>query len=184
MDLRRLLLRLGGLLAVGAALSACSMFENLGGAKKSAPDEFRITTQAPLAMPPDVDLRPPRPGAPRPQDTPPADQARALVTGKPTPAKPAAASGAEGALLARAGTERADPNIRGRVNEDSRVIAQNDQGFLNWLIFWQESPPPGKVVDPVAEQRRLRESQAAGTPATGDTPQIERRKRGFLEGIF
>jgi hypothetical protein len=155
----------------GLAVAACGMFENLGGAKKTSPDEFRIVTHAPLVMPPDAELRPPRPGAARPQETPASEQAPG-------------GGGAEGALLARAGTERADPNIRGRVNEESRVIASSDQGFFDWLIFWQDRPPPGQVVDPVREQQRLRGAQAAGTPATGDTPTIQRRKKGFLEGIF
>ena len=178
-------IRFGAVGMAGLAVAACGMFENFGGAKKTSPDEFRIVTHAPLVMPPDAELRPPRPGAARPQETPASEQARNLVTGGRGGAKPAAGgSGAEGALLARAGTERADPNIRGRVNEESRVIATSDQGFFDWLLFWQDRPPPGQVIDPVREQQRLRSAQAAGTPATGDTPVIQRRKRGFLEGIF
>ena len=32
------------------------------------PDEFAVESRAPLTVPPDFDLRPPEPGAPRPQE--------------------------------------------------------------------------------------------------------------------
>src|ERR1700742_1437297 len=35
---------------------------------RDAPDEFTVTTRAPLAMPPTFALQPPRPGAIRPQE--------------------------------------------------------------------------------------------------------------------
>src|SRR6202012_1402778 len=38
------------------------------GLTRDAPDEFTVTTRAPLSIPPDYTLRPPRPGAPRPQE--------------------------------------------------------------------------------------------------------------------
>jgi hypothetical protein len=45
--------------------------------------------------------------------------------------------------------------------------------------------PAGTIVDPVAETRRLQENAALGQPpTTGPTPQIERRRKAPLEGIF
>src|ERR1700736_6064630 len=38
------------------------------GLVRDTPDEFTVVTRAPLSMPPDFSLRPPQPGAPRPQD--------------------------------------------------------------------------------------------------------------------
>ena len=46
------------------------------GLTRDAPDEFTVTTRAPLSMPPDYNLRPPRPGAPRPQEQSERQQAR------------------------------------------------------------------------------------------------------------
>src|ERR1700761_3510256 len=67
--------------AVGALmLGGCSAFENLGGAKKVSPDEFKIVSHSPLPMPPNAELRPPRPGEPRPQETSPADQAKEALS--------------------------------------------------------------------------------------------------------
>jgi len=167
------------------ALSGCGVLDNLGGRKKVSPDEFRIVTHAPLTMPPNAELRPPRPGEARPQESSPTDQAREAIApqarGRTAPRAPASG---EQALVQRATQGAADPNIRTRVNQDSRVLADSDKGLLDDLIFWQVRQPPGTVIDATAEQRRLREAQASGQPASGPTPTIERRKRGLLEGIF
>lgn len=50
------------------------------GIDKRAPDEFAVVSRAPLVVPPDYQLRPPRPGAPRPQVGTTSDQARASLT--------------------------------------------------------------------------------------------------------
>src|SRR3978361_2459132 len=50
-------------------LSGCSDgLSRTFGLTRDAPDEYTVTTRAPLSMPPDYNLRPPRPGAPRPQE--------------------------------------------------------------------------------------------------------------------
>jgi hypothetical protein len=174
-------------------LGGCSAFENLGGGKKVSPDEFKIVSHSPLTMPPNAELRPPRPGEPRPQETSPADQAKEALSpalagrvqakpGGPPTGAPGDAS--ETALIAKASAGGNDPNIRSQVNRDTRTLAEKDNTWIDSLIFWQDKPPPGVVLDPEKEQQRIRESQATGTPATGATPTIERRKRGLLEGIF
>jgi Protein of unknown function (DUF3035) len=172
------------------ALGGCSMFENLGGAKKVSPDEFKIVSHSPLTMPPNAELRPPRPGEPRPQETLPSDQAREALSpslagrARSGTAGAVAPSTPEAALVARASQGGVDPNIRSTVNNDSRVLADSDHTFIDSLIFWQDQPPPGVVLDPAKEQQRLREAQVSGQQPTGATPTIERRKRGLLEGIF
>jgi len=180
--------------AVGAMmLGGCSAFENLGGAKKVSPDEFKIVSHSPLTMPPNAELRPPRPGEPRPQETSPTDQAKEALSptlaGRVQAQAKAAPTGAPGdaseaSLIAKASAGGVDPNIRSQVNRDTRVLAEKDNTFIDSLIFWQDKPPPGVVLDPAKEQQRLRESQASGQPSSAPTPTIERRKRGLLEGIF
>jgi len=181
------------LLAFGAmALGGCSAFENFGGQKKVSPDEFKIVSHSPLTMPPNADLRPPRPGEPRPQETTPADQAKEALS--PTLAgrtqqqaaakQPAVGDASERALVAKASKGGVDPNIRSQVNRETRTIADQDKGFMDSLIFWQKNPQPGTVVDPTKEQQRLRDSQVSGQTSTEATPTIKRRQRGWLEGIF
>lgn len=56
---------------------------------KRAPDEFAVVKRAPLIVPPDYDLRPPDPGAPRPNVGRTSDQARVALTrtqAEPSPA--------------------------------------------------------------------------------------------------
>jgi len=43
------------------------------------PDEFAVESRAPLTIPPEFDLRPPQPGAPRPQEASSADKARKVI---------------------------------------------------------------------------------------------------------
>jgi hypothetical protein len=179
------------LLALG--LGGCSEARRAVGWDKAPPDEFKILTRAPLAMPPDYGLRPPTPGAPRPQEGSTTDQARTAITGGRPGARPGAApaagagrpSAAEVALLEKAGADRADPAIRATVDREARAVADADRSFTDKLIFWREPEPPGTVIDAEREQQRLRENQALGRPAnSGDTPIVRRRQRGLLEGLF
>src|SRR5215213_10632028 len=79
--MRRTILIPTGLVALSAlALGGCGAFENIGGGKKVSPDEFKIVSHSPLTMPPNAELRPPRPGEPRPQETSPADQAKEALS--------------------------------------------------------------------------------------------------------
>ncbi len=43
------------------------------------PDEFAVESRAPLTIPPEFNLRPPQPGAPRPQEATAADKARKVI---------------------------------------------------------------------------------------------------------
>ena len=180
------------LIALAAfSLGGCSAFENLGGGKKFSPDEFKIVSHSPLTMPPNAELRPPRPGEPRPQETSTADQARealspTLAARNVAPDAKVVRSGdaSERALVAKAGAGGIDPNIRSQVNRDTRVIDDSNKGFIDSLIFWQDKGPGGTIVDPAKEQQRLRDAQATGQPSTAPTPKIVRRQRGLLEGIF
>jgi hypothetical protein len=176
-------------LLAGLVLSGCGEARKALGYDKSPPDEFRIVSRAPLSLPPDYALRPPQPGASRPQDQSSPQQARQAVLGSSgapvRPAAPAGASAGESALLAKVGSPRNDPRIRELVDRESVALAEADRTFFDRLVFWQKPPEPGTVVNPQLEAQRLRENQALGRAATeGDTPTIRRRKKGALEGIF
>ena len=177
------------------ALAGCENAKNALGMTKQAPDEFAVVTRAPLSIPPDFGLRPPQPGAERPQEQTPRNRARELLLGRqgqPDPqaaAEQAVASGkyarGEAAILQRAGALDADPSIRQKIDSESTAIAASERGFMDNILFWQERQPPGQIVDAAQEARRLREAAALGdAPNKGDVPVIERRERGWLEGIF
>jgi hypothetical protein len=183
-------LRPAALLALAACgLAACdtgSLRRSLG-LDSRGPDEFRVVSRAPLDVPPDYGLRPPQPGASRPNELSMREQAKQTVFGANTPAVQVVEgrSSGESALLRQAGAVDVDSSIRETVNRESAQLAQADRTLTDRLIFWRDTPPPGTVVDPVAEQQRLRENAALGKPATeGETPIIQRKTHGLLEGIF
>lgn len=49
-------------------LCGCADMKQMIGMDQAMPDEFAVESRAPLTVPPDFDLRPPEPGAPRPQE--------------------------------------------------------------------------------------------------------------------
>lgn len=166
------------------ALTACEGAREALGIDKQSPDEFAVVTRAPLSLPPDFGLRPPRPGALRPQETQTKDSARSLLTNASVPRESGLSRG-EVAFLAKAGATSPDPNIRREIDRESSLLASEDDGFMTSIMFWQKKVTPGTPVDATAESRRLRENAALGkTPTTGRSPTIEREPKGWLEGLI
>jgi hypothetical protein len=196
-----LVLALLGLGLLGPGLAGCQNTKEMLGLTKRSPDEFQVVSRAPLSMPPDYSLRPPTPGAPRPQEGTVQQQAENIVTGysnrntstlAPDQIPPlgegeqtTAESAGESAFLQSAGLSGVDPNIRKLVDQETAADEESSKSVLDSLIFWRKPEPYGTVVDPAAEQKRLQENQALGQPAdTGNTPIIERKQKGLLEGLF
>jgi len=156
------------------------------GFTRDAPDEFTVTTRAPLSMPPDYTLRPPRPGEARPQEQSARQQAeealapQIALTGTPAGED----SAGQRALVQEAGPP-APANIRALVNNAAAAEASQNSSFVDTLLFWRTPRQPGVVVDPQKEAQRIRENAALGrSQDTGDTPIIQPRKQGWLESLF
>lgn len=155
------------------------------GLTRDAPDEFTVTTRAPLSMPPDYSLRPPQPGARRPQEMTSRQAAEAALapqtilqgTSGPT-------SAGQQALLGQAGPA-APADIRAKLDSDGQ-LDRPSQSFTDRLMFWKDAPQPGTQVDAAHESQRLRQNAALGqSPAAGDTPIIQPPKsNGFLGNLF
>lgn len=97
------------LLAGGTAmLAACGSGGGILGRER--PDEFAVQRQAPLVVPPDFNLVPPSPGAPRPSEGTASEQALEALFGGPAPR-----SEVETSALERAGA--AEPGIRSSVGD-------------------------------------------------------------------
>ena len=99
--------RLALLAGSAAALAGCG---SDGFLNRERPDEFAVQRQAPLVVPPDFNLVPPAPGAPRPAEGTAAQQALEALFGGPAPR-----SAVEGGVIERAGA--ADPGIRSAVGD-------------------------------------------------------------------
>src|SRR5271170_5688822 len=113
-------LAVGGI-ALLLGLSGCgSDLSRTFGFTRDAPDEFSVTTRAPLSMPPDYTLRPPRPGATRPQEMTATRAAEADLVPQAALApasSPGSTSPGEQALVAAAGTP-APADIRRQISAD------------------------------------------------------------------
>lgn len=147
------------------------------GLDRTPPDEFAVVTRAPLSVPPNFNLRPPVPGAPRPQEPEVTEQAREILRGAGAAAEAAGAdpSAGERALLDRAGAADADPAVRKAVDAESDRIAESRRSFVDSLVFWRDPEPAGDAIDPQAEAERLRGEADVGKPPGGAAPVIERR---------
>lgn len=174
-----------------ASVSGCSDVRRAFGYDKAPPDEFTVVSRAPLSQPPDFSLRPPTPGAPRPQEGTTRDQAKGLLVGArgaataPAPGMFVGRSPAEQALLSKAGADKVEPDVRRKVNEETTALIEADSSFTDKILFWRDKPVPGEVVDASKEVKRLQENASLGKSVSdGETPQIARRKKGWLEGIF
>jgi hypothetical protein len=173
-------------LACTTVLAACNG-NDLGhtlGFYRDAPDEFTVTTRAPLAMPPNFALPPPRPGAVRPQEQ--SERAKAELALVPQMAlggSPVQSSPGQQALVQAAGPP-VPSTIRAEVDQEAKADRPSP-GVVDKLMFWRKPQPPGIVVDPQKEAQRLRENSALGqSQETGDTPIVQPKQRAFLEGLF
>ena len=188
----RLWLKFAAAAVLPCVLASCEKSREAFGLEKMPPDEFQVVTRAPLAMPPDFGLRAPAPGAQRPQDVQTSQQARDILLQQTSsaggrealPAAPRGLTPGESALLSQAKALNADPKIRDTIDRETSMLADADKSFVDSLLFWQEKDPPGTIIDPQREQRRLQEASALGQAPAGPPPVIERRKKGWLEGIF
>lgn len=167
MSLRRF--TIPALLGMAVALSGCSSMREAAGLTKRAPDEFAVSTKAPLVIPPDFNLRPPMPGAPPVNQVNPISSAQATLFNNTDPAVVAAGmrgnySNAEKMLLANARAQNSDPAIRTRLKNDQRVQG-TDPSFTDRVLGARPSPNTGQPVNPDAEiQRSTRPQQRAGRP--------------------
>jgi Protein of unknown function (DUF3035) len=142
------------------------------GMEKVIPDEFAVTSEAPLAVPPDFSLRPPQPGAPPTQLQAPVVQARETVFRASDNKLETLQSGSgsfspgEDELLKQAGAQAAPANIRQLVTSDGKKGADT-ASFTDKLLFWKSTPkeaPANQVIDPNYEAERLRQASGAASP--------------------
>ena len=106
------------------------------------------------------------------------------VVAAPAPAVNVNSAG-EARFRQQLGVDKADPNIRQVVNAETATFVYDEQYPIDKLLFWRKNPEPGVLLDATEEQRRLRENSALGKPVTdGESPTIERKRGGLLQGIF
>ena len=184
-------MRAAVLVGVGLVLCGCDTLRSAAGMGKMAPDEFAVLTKAPLVVPPDYNLKPPRPGAAPTNQVKPTDAAQvALYRNDPATVAsniPGNSSQGEKLLLAYAGIANADPEIRQHLASDRKNMLGADDSFTDEILFWKgPKTDPGKAVDADAEARRIdaqRSGQAPGEAPKQEAPKQE-DKSGWFDGWF
>ncbi len=102
-------------LIASSALAAC-------GSKKLSPNEFDVVSRAPLIIPPEADLSPPRPGEPNAQEIDPGRQAfEALFPDKEFKRSQPKSKG-EAELLSRLGAS--EPDIRSNAGQKNLDVVK------------------------------------------------------------
>lgn len=166
-------LRVALLGGAALALIGCQDIREAAGVVKTPPDEFAVVTKAPLVIPPDYNLRPPKPGAPPTNQSSPTDSAEAALTGD-DPATVAASlpstySPGEKMLLANTGGATADHSVRRQIAADTKAMSTASDSFTDALLF--RSPPDpnaGHPLDADAEHSKLVAERTDGqTPIEG-----------------
>src|SRR5258708_34914856 len=137
------LLRAAFLVGAGISLSGCDTIREAVGNGKDSPDEFAIATKAPLIIPPDFNLRPPKPGAAPENQMEPTQSAQQSLFGADNATIANSMQGnmsqGEKLLLAYAGAQNADPAIRQTLASDrSRSIQASSDSVTNSVLFWEK----------------------------------------------
>lgn len=164
-------------LAAATAASGCAGFSRAVGASRSAPDEFRVMTHAPLTLPPDYNLRPPRPGEARPGESDPSSEARAALFGDNVGQQ---ASQGERAFVTAAGAATADDNVREQIDYEAQGVVRRNEGFVNRVLsFGGSSGAAAAPLDPRTEEERLADDESIRRATGGGQVTIERDRGGI-----
>lgn len=161
-------------LIAAAGTTACQTASKTLGLTTQAPNEFNILTKAPLVVPPEYNLRPPRIGESSSENNYSQQAARQALIGDIDETEP---TRGEIVLMTKAGVGRANQEIRLEIDGQNSVERKSD-GFANRVMFWENGTvrmPSGGALDPEAEAKRLESVKAA---TGGGEVKIMRRPGG------
>ncbi|MEO0499514.1 MAG: DUF3035 domain-containing protein [Pseudomonadota bacterium] len=134
-------------LAISAASLLLASCGGGGGAllgNRNAPDEMAITRNAPLVVPPDFALEPPRPGAPRAMQADAQTQAMEALFGPGV--RPPPKSTAETLLLDDAGATNPDPAARSTAGDPDTLVVDKGAQVKDIVAAPVATQDPGIAV--------------------------------------
>jgi hypothetical protein len=135
-------------------ISGCTDLKRAIGLEKTEPDEFAVESRAPLEMPPDFDLRPPQPGASRPQDK-------------------------SSDKLARHAIDEAGPGEPGK-QAPAFQLRRAEDGLPDVGGPSGQRPDPNAAVADQSLSKKLLDYQNTGT----DSAPVENRETTPLKGVY
>jgi hypothetical protein len=97
-------------------------------------------------------------------------------------------SESEKMLLANAGVQTIDPQIRQHLQSDNKSMLGADEGFTKDVLFWEKSKTDtGQPLDADREARKLDEKRGGGQAASGgktNPPPPKEEDKGWFDGWF
>jgi hypothetical protein len=193
--MRRTVLVICGCVSLSVAVSGCDSVKRAFGLEKTLPNEFDVVENAPLAIPPDFNLRPPRPGTAPSQGLSTTAEARQTIF-RAAGDKGAAIDGddrmsaGETDILRAAGADSTPGDIRQVVNRESAESQPFGKHFVDNLIFWRKPKEDTKgLLDPVKETARLDEKNGAAKAIStqfSSPPTVDRKSDSgsFFDRLF
>lgn len=151
--MRRLTMRKLAMLGVTGAVLILGGCDTLFGSGDQRPDEFAVARNAPLVVPPDYTLVPPKPGDPRPQAADAQAQALEALFGGV-----AARSASENTVLGAAGRDAAVDGARSVAGDPGTTVVEKGPLTRDILVAPEGDGRDGSVARP------------AGTPAPTPPP--------------
>ncbi len=170
----RHMIKISALALLGLTASGCASASKSLGLTKAAPNEFNILTKAPLVVPPEYNLRPPRVGESSAENNYSQEAARQALVGDIDDSEP---SQGEIMLMSKSGAGRANQEIR-LVIDGQNSVERKTTGFTNRVLFWNNgvaADSEGNPLDPEAEAARLK---AVNSATGGEKVTISRRPSG------
>ena len=169
----RLVVQCAAASALMLVLSGCEQIRNFV-VDKEPPDEFAVVTKAPLIIPPDYNLKPPKPGlAPLNQASPTQSAEAALYSDDPK-AVASTISGsyseAEKMLLAQSHAASADDSIRQQIAADNAKMQSANDSFTDQLLFGGGTDNSDAPLNADAEKARLDALKAQAATSQPATP--------------
>ena len=141
-------------LAGSLLIAGCSDFKRSVGLEPTLPDEFAVESRAPLTIPPDFELRPPQPGASRPQEKSADQQAKQVI-------------------------EQAGPGEPGKQASDFR-LRRTEDGLPDIGAPGGQVPDPNAAVADKSLSSKLLDYQGGGDTGTP----VEKRETTPLKGVY
>ncbi|MBV8090722.1 MAG: DUF3035 domain-containing protein [Alphaproteobacteria bacterium] len=146
---------LGIMILAGTLLVAgCTDFKRSIGLEPTMPDEFAVESRAPLTVPPDFDLRPPTPGAPRPQEKSADQQAKDVFA-------------------------EAGPGEPGKQTSDFR-LRRSEDGLSDVGARGGQAPDPNAAVADKSLSGKLLDYGGTGS----DSATVDKRETTPLKGVY
>jgi len=169
---------------LAAGLSGCQSFRDAAGLTKQAPDEFAVVSKAPLIIPPDYNLKPPKPGEAPTNQVSPTDAAEGTLYGAGLPATSSHGqlSLGEQMLLDKAGASDANNMIRQRIAADNRAMLAADNSFTERLLF-QSGTSDASAGTPVSTSGAApaAPAQQASKPSAQPSPDHSSNGSGTIQ---